>query len=159
MRFALADTVTVSLHFVCKTYLYSAPVGKWRNAPKGVFWFFHNYERLATVFHPPHPAGPLPLWGRIGSATSAKILPLGGVRRSREGGHKKPSPHTGTVSFLGKETFYCNVLLKNAARISGYNILWVQFSAQSSHLLSLPPQEAKIQALDTTLQLCVPLAV
>ena len=46
MRFALADTVTVSLHFVCKTYLYSAPVGKWRNAPKGVFRFFCNSCQL-----------------------------------------------------------------------------------------------------------------
>ena len=41
---------------------------------------------------PPSPCGSPPPKGRIGSATRAKILPLGGVRRSREGGHKKTVP-------------------------------------------------------------------
>ena len=102
MRFALADTVTVSLHFVCKTYLYSAPKGKWRNAPKGVFRFFHNYERLATVFTPlttpwsPAPSGgeypphhsvvPSPAGGELVLRREQRFCPQGEVAQRAEGG-------------------------------------------------------------------------
>ena len=125
MRFALADTVTVSLHFVCKTYLYSAPVGErgaagggysppaWGSAaqPEGVilpqwgsgatrrrgysgefvtrkiFEQSKKSQEFQKNLNTPHLLRELPHWGRIL------------VR------NKKPSPHTGTVSFLGKETF------------------------------------------------------
>ena len=52
----------VGENLFCNESKDSAPKGKWRNAPKGVFRFFHNYERLATVFTPltlrvPSPSG------------------------------------------------------------------------------------------------------
>ena len=97
-------------------------MGKWRNAPKGVFWFFHNYERLATVFYPPHPAGPLPLWGENWFCDESKDSPLGGSTvEDREGGHKKTVPTHRDGFFLGERNFIVIVRIMRRETI-GYPV-------------------------------------